>query len=52
MRGTATDFAFYGGLVVVLREGCKGFGETIFIIYDLESQVRWYLVLSATLGDF
>ena len=43
VRGVATNFAFWVGVVVVVRRGCGLYEESKSIICDSESQVRWYL---------
>ena len=35
-----------GGVVVILREGCKGFGEAETEICDIGKKLRCYLIRS------
>ena len=45
-------FTFAIAMVCDTEEGCKWFGGSEFIIYDLEFHFRWYLFKVKVLGDF
>ena len=45
-------FGVCKGLVVVIRGGCRGFGDLKLKVFDLESKRSWYLFKNEGLSDF
>ena len=43
-RGVGTEFGVWSHVLVVVRRGCKGFGDLIFIICDLNGRLRGYML--------
>ena len=56
IKECAAGFGVYKGLVVIMRKGCKRFGELrliiIIIICDLDKEFRWYIVKSGSFKGF
>ena len=40
------------GVVVFVRRGCGKIRRAIFVICDIESRLRWYMVDSGVFSDF
>ena len=52
MVGVGPLFKYYVDVVVIVWKGCTYFGESLSIIFNLDKELRWYMVESGYFKGF